>query len=518
MFEPNTLTLAHGLFLRSRRLSALVLFLSFSAVCAYRLPAQTAPADAGRSIQDQEARLGAQPGTVVLAEPSRLATPISLAAGHALLIQAPLTVAGGSIRLSGHNDVRCSAPISVDNGVDLFTADGATDLSVRGCTVKVTGHAGGYLLTATRGARITATDNHLTGMAIFNTHNTGGAASQTTDVTFTGNSTLFPPGGGPIGTYLLYVPRGPAANNRFQGTGHGIEWWGGDANEGWPGYARVINAGNLSITGNVCVNGGGSCVWGSDGVDIRVSGNSADGCGDVCFDTEGGVRTTFTHNTARNCGNGCYAAEFESQDVIIDTNTAFADEKGKAAALVLIKHPSGRGPNHINLTITNNTLTCGYVCAALYSEGEDGVTVANNTITNGGLQFINYTNNVFIRNNTLHFTLPLNGVSGINGPALANGHRSEITGNTIVAQAGATGNGSCIAQGWSDYNSTDTMLIAQNTCTGFPAGITTATGGGNPGAPHAVWQLSGNRFSGIPAAQQVVHQHSSGNEVYQNRP
>ena len=517
MAEPQTIRFSIRRTSTLRFAAILLWFAGIGALCTPYAFAQTAPADAARSIQEQEARLGAQPGTVTLAEPSRLASAITLAAGHALLIQAPLTVAGGSIRLSGHNDVHCAAPVTVENGVDLFTADGATDLSVRGCAVKVTGHAGGYLLTATRGARITATENHLTGMAIFNTHNTGGAGSQTTDVTLTGNSTLFPTGGGPIGVYLLYVLRGTAANNRFQGTGHGIEWWGGDANEGWPGYAKITAAGNLTITGNVCVNGGGSCVWGSDGVDIRVSNNSAEGCGDVCFDTEGGVRTTFTHNTAKACGNGCYAAEFESQDAVFDTNTGYADDKGKALALVLIKHPSGRGPNHINLTITNNTLTCGYVCAALYSEGEDGITFANNNITNGFLQLTNYTNNVFIRNNTLRFTLPVGAKSAIDGPSLANGHRSEITGNTFTAQAGTIGDAPCIAQGWSDYNNTDTMLIAQNTCTGFRTGIATSTGGGNPGAPHAVWEIKGNRFSGVPAGQEIVHHHSSGNEIYKSQ-
>ena len=185
---------------------------------------------------------------------------------------------------------------------------------------------------------------------------------------------------------------------------------------------------------------------------------------------------------------------------------------------MLIKHPSGRGPNHVNLSFTGNTLTCAKMCAALYSEGEDGFTFANNTITNGYLQFINYTNNVVIRANTLHFNVPIEAASAIAGPSLSGGHQSEITGNIILAQAGANGNGACIGQGWSDYNSTDQMQITGNTCSGFRTGIVTATGGGNPGAPHAVWLLQGNKFSGIPPGQQIVHVHSSGNEQYKSQP
>ena len=486
--------------------------------CATTSKAQTLLLDASQSIQKQDARLGSAPGTVVLNRPARLGANVTLGIGHGLLINAPLTIGAASIRLAGHNKVQCHAPLTVENATDLFVADGATDLSVSGCNVTVAGRSGGYLLTATRGARIAVTGNHLVKMAIFNTHNVGGAGSQTTDVTISGNSTDFPPGTGPIGIYLLYVVRGTATKNSLRGTGHGIQWWGGDANEGWHGFDAVTGAGDLTITGNVCQSAGGACVWGSDGFDIKVTGNTADTCSDVCFDTEGGVRTSFTGNAARGCANGCYAAEFESLDATFTNNTAYADAGHPGLSLVLIKHPSGRGPTHVNLTVTENTLTCGKLCLAFYSEGEDGLTLASNTITNGSIQFINYTNDVLIHGNTLRFNVPVESTAAIAGPSVANGHKSEISGNTILAGAGATGDAACITQGWSDYNSTDTMRITGNTCSGFRNGIVTATSGGNPGAPHAVWVLEGNRFPGVPAAQQIVHQHNSGNEVYTATP
>ena len=498
-----------------RRVVACSSLLGFLWVVGLAAAQATLP-DAARSIQEQETRLGSAPGVIVLREPSRLGSSVTLGAGHDLRIEAPLTIGKASIQLSGANAIRCEAPITVENGTDLFVADGVSDISVRGCDVTVKGQRGGFLVTATRSARVVATDNHLLNMAIFNTHNPGGPKNQTTDVSITGNSTEFTPGPGPalIGVYLMYVLRATVADNRFRGTGHGVEWWGGDANAGWRSAAEVSNAGNLSITGNECSNAGGACVWGSMGFDVTVSGNTAEFCGDVCFDTEGGVRNLFTGNVARSCNNGCYAAEFESEDATFSGNLAYADAQNKASALVLIKHPSGRGPNHVHLTVTGNTLTCGTICAAFYSEGEDGLVFANNTLTNAVIAFTNFTNSVYIRNNTLRFTEPLGAVAAISGPLMANGHRSEISENVTSNEAASIGDAGCIVQAWADNNGTDEMRIERNTCAGFPHGVVTETAGHNAGAPHAVWIVQGNAFSNVPDAQQLVHRHTSGNEIY----
>lgn len=501
-----------------RRLICSLGLVALSAGVVASLHAQAPLADATQLIQQADAKLGSTAGTITLNQPARLGSPVTLGAGHALHIAAPLTIGNASIHLAGHNEVRCTAPITAENGVDLLIAEGVTDVGVHGCEIKVLGRPGGYLLTATRTARATVAENRLKNMAIFNTHNVGGPDSRSTDVTIAGNSTIFTHAGAPIGIYLLYVVGGTVSGNHLEGTGHGVQWWGGDANEGWRGVAAVDSAGKLTITHNDCQNAGGACVWGSDGFDISVRDNTADLCGDVCFDTEGGVRTVFIGNTARHCANGCLAAEFESQDAVFQGNTAIADGQVPEGPLVLIKHPSGRVPNHVNLVVSGNTLQCVKLCAALYSEGEDGFTFSKNTITNGFLQFINYTNNVAILDNMLRFNVPVGAVSGISGPALFNGHHSEISGNQILAAAGANGDAACIGQGWSDYNNTDEMRITGNTCAGFRMGILTASGGGNPGAPHAVWILSGNTFTGIAPAQQIVHQHSSGNESYTSKP
>ena len=477
--------------------------------------APTALNDAARSIAEQEARLGAVPGTVVLKEPARLDAAITLSAGHGLRIEAPLHLGGSAtIRLLGGNEVRCLAPLTADKGIGLFVVDGAADVAVRDCDLAVTGAPGGALLSATRAARITATGNQLVNMAIFTTANPGYGHGETTDVTLTGNSTVFPKGGGPIGIYLMYVVRATVANNRFLGTAHGIEWWGGNADNGWRSAVEVTGAGEMSITGNQCTSAGGACVWGSMGYDIAVSGNIAEDCSDVCFDTEGGVRNLFTGNVARHCTNGCYAAEFESEDVTFSGNFAYADAKNPTTSLFLIKHPSGRPFPHERLAMTGNTLGCGTLCSALYSEGADGLLFAGNTLTNAVMSFANYSGTTAIRENSLRFTVPLGPHPAISGPTPSGGHSTDIADNLVVNEAGADPGTPCISQGWSDFNNVDEMRIVRNTCTGFPVGISTATNGGNPGAPHAVWILEGNRFSGTPEAGQLVHHLINGNEIY----
>ncbi len=482
------------------------------------LRAQDTVADAHSLIAAQQQRLGTAPGVIVLDRPAHLEGDLTLGVGQELRIAAPLSVGRATVHLQGHNAVLCQAPLTVENATDLFVADGAEDLSVRDCDVTVKGRVGGYLLTATRSARVVASDNHLVNMALFNTHNVGGPNSRTLDVSLNGNSSVFTHDAGPIGVYLLYVIRATVANNRFAGTGHGIEWWGGDGNLGWHGAEAVTEAGDLSITGNQCYSAGGACVWGSMGFNVTVSGNSADICSDVCFDTEGGVRNLFTGNVAQHCGNGCFSAQMESVDAVFSGNFAYADAKGPALALVLIKHHNGNPAPHANLTVTGNTLSCGALCTAFYSEGEGGLDLSHNTVVNGTIRFVNYTNSVQMIGNTLRFSVPLGAQAAVEGPSLAWGHTSVIQDNVLLDEAAEGANRTaCIAQSWSDDNNSDEMRIVRNTCIGFALGIVTATVGHNAGAPHATWLLEGNLFSRVPEAGQVIHHRTSGNETYTAR-
>ncbi len=460
-----------------------------------------------------EARLGTSPGTLTLDRPAHLDAPLSLGQGHSLVIDAPLRVThGASIKLLGRNNVRCEAMITTDMPTIIFVADGAAAVSVSSCNATAT-NPGGFLLSATRSSGVTLTGSNVINMGLFTTSNTGGVGSQTTDVGITGNSSTFPKGNGTYGVYLMYILQGVVANNRFYGNEHGVEWWGGDANSGWRGAAAVVNSADLSITGNVCTNIRAACIWGSMGRNVSVTGNTANGCGDVCFDTEGGVDNLFSGNTARNCGFGCYAAEFESEGTVFTGNLGSSDA---GHIMVLIKHGSGNPNSHVNLSITGNTFDCTKVaCPALYTEGEDGLFFTHNTVTNGFLQDINYHHDIHITGNTFRFTVDLGGRRAISGPALVNHHVSEISDNFVLNAVKASAPSTCIGQDYSDYNDMDEMYILRNTCIGFDAGIATNSSGGNPGAPHAVWLISGNHVS---AVQPYVHVHPSGNESYNFMP
>jgi hypothetical protein len=208
----------------------------------------------------------------------------------------------------------------------------------------------------------------------------------------------------------------------------------------------------------------------------------------------------------------------ESKDAVFTGNFAYADAKSPTAALVLIKHHNENPAPHENLTITGNTLSCGTLCMAFYSEGEAGLDLANNTMTNGVVHFANYTGTVRVRGNSFRYTVPIGAGPAISGPSVAGGNVSFIDGNTLLYAGPPDPKNVCIAQGWSDFNNVDEMQITRNTCVGFGTGVVTETAGQNPGAPRAVWLITGNQFSRTAENQQIVHRDTSGNETYVAQP
>ena len=72
-----------------------------------------------------------------------------------------------------------------------------------------------------------------------------------------------------MGLYLLHVIGARITSNRFTGTGHGVEWWGGDSADLQPVNPESLVAGKFTITGNECYRVAGACVWGSKGALIK---------------------------------------------------------------------------------------------------------------------------------------------------------------------------------------------------------------------------------------------------------
>jgi hypothetical protein len=467
--------------------------------------------DVSAWLTRQDAQLGTRHGTITLHDPGTLPHDVTLSPGHDLVLAAPLRI-NATITLRGNNHISCRAPIEAQQPRNLFQAQSVTGISITGCDVTQTGAAGGYLLAVKASAHITVERNRLLNVNLFTTQDDTG---HTTDVSIADNIVRFPANNGFIGVYLIRTLRAAVTGNTLEGLGHGVQWWGGDANGGWHGPQSVVDAGELTITGNYCRTIAGSCVWGSMGYNVNVSGNTDDGCGDVCFDVEGGVNNVFTHNQASNCGFGCYAAEFESVGTVFRNNQATTTPGHN---LVLLKHGPQNPYNHTNLRIENNVFTCPQLCVALYTEGDDGLFFSGNTVTNASITSVNYHHDFTVTGNTFLFTVDPGQSAAIAGPALFQHHTSVISHNTITDRAAVDPATVCIAQSWSDFNDTDTMTIMGNSCSGFTRGIITATGGANPGAPRAVWAISGNHVDHAAAGKAYQHVRMSGNEDYTFTP
>jgi len=465
--------------------------------------------DVSAWIAQQDSALGARPGTVVLTQAGVLSHDVRLGPGHNLRIAAPLEIGKGHLRLEGHNTVVCTAPVVVDVAEDVMLADGVSDLSVTGCEVRMKATGAGYLVSATRAARVTMRGNRLLDMGLFETQNHM-PRSETTDVTIEGNSVRFDRTPLAVGVLLEGVLGATITDNEFVQAINGVQWWGGDAHGGWRGPDSARGAGNFLMRGNHCTGTRDSCIWGSMGTNIVVDGNQDDGCGDVCFDVEGGTDVVFTHNAANHCGNGCYAAEFESEGAVFRSNQA-SGEAGHV--LVLIKHSPLNPYPHRNVWIDDNDLTCAQLCVGLYTQGDEGLRFTGNRLTNATVQAAVYHRDFAVLRNTFRFTVALGEQPAIAGPVLWRGSLSEIADNVVVAETPQPG-AVCIAQSWLDWRYSDTMRILRNRCTGLATGIVTATGGAGLWGARAEWVVAGNQVQGAAAGRSYLHARIAGREHY----
>ena len=465
--------------------------------------------DLGSQVRAADAALGTRAGVIRVATAGVLATPLTLGAGHALLIEAPVELRA-TVTLAGGNLIACagaSATITVAGGVTPIVARTRGN-TVRDCTVRA---QGGYLVDGAGSDGLQVLHNDVHEMGLVDTSRGPGAA--TTSFKIDGNASRFAKtvNGNAAGVYLFFAQNGTVTNNTFEGNTHGAEWWGGNSNGEWAGAEKVTRTTNLTFTGNNCHAIFQSCIWGSMGAHIAVTGNTADGCGDVCFDTEGGVDTVFASNVATGCGFACYAVFFESLNVSFTGNTGFGDPWG---GMAVVKHPSGYGPTHRNVIWSGNIFTClPKLCQAFYSEGQSGpVLFENNQVVDGVVAGVNYTGSTSFRGNHFLFTQTIGKGVALAPNAMVGGARIQVSDNWVESEV-AQPEGTCLAFSWSDYNSTDTHFVERNHCAGFGVDLVAETAGRNPGV-RALWVIRGNYFgSGV-----VRHVQTTGNEVYSFGP
>ncbi len=492
--QPDTLASTSDR-LRQPAVALCLLLLLLAPAAALASP----PGDLSAWLTAEDARLGASSGTIVIDHPGRVDAPLTLGPGHNLSITAPLDWAA-TIRLAGNNAIDCKPSAAITAHLPAYTlpqptgmlllAQGVAQVRVSGC--QVTSDAASVLLAGYPVSDLTLAGNSLTNLMLLGVNGAPNSSQRLTLAKNVLTSTK------PVATYAgiqLNNAKGvTVSGNSFTNLLHGAMWWGG--NSGAPGASlqQVTTTGALSFINNQCKHIGGSCVWGSMGYDVLMRGNSADGCGDICFDTEGGLRTQIVDNTALNCQNGCAGVFFFTDQTVIAGNHFRAQAPG--GGLIFIKNASQNPVAHDHMSIKKNELTCmPEICHAVYQEAAGGIDFVSNEVTNGVWLPLGYARSVSVQKNHLVYSKPLTGVA-LGMPAVIGGTSLEVTGNRIESNVAQPAGSVCIATSWSDFNATDSHLIAGNTCAGtspFPVGLSVVSSGQNPGVA-GVWILSANHL------------------------
>ena len=457
-------------------------------------------------IAAADAQLGSSPGVITVNSPGAIASPFTVGANHALVINAPITLAA-KVNLGSGVTVACqgAGSITVTNGTTYpFEEAGTSTVSIRNCPVH--GPAG-YLLHVTGTAsHISLVGDRVDGMGLFHSadaNNTNGV----TDLLIADNTDTYTTtsGSNSAGVYGFWVVGARIHGNSFSHTFHGVQWWGGDASSF--NLATGL-ASDWEVTGNTCDHVFQACIWGSMGSDITVAGNNSDTNGDVAFDSEGGVRVNFTGNSAKVCGSGCGAWFFAQQDLSF-TGSVF-EATGSDGFLGKNASVNPGKQNRVNLL--SNTITCATLCNAALLDAVSQLHIEANQITNGIIVPTSYTAlEASISGNKLDFLVPLpsNGTA-IAVPAPLNGATLVIDNNVVrteVAQpSGTTG----ILATNVDYNSPNYGFLTRNKISGFATGILTQSNGGNGGVP-MFWNVERNTINATTA---IAHTATNTNETY----
>ena len=497
----NTCHTHHHTWLRALLLS-LRRSLVLGPVLLLNASASASPAgDLSAWLKTQDAALGARSGTIVVDRPGRIEAPVTLTANHSLELRAALDWAA-PVRLTHGNTVQCTgaAPITahlpayepVQHTGTLLRTEGGDHIRVLGCAI--TSDLPSLLLGGYPVSDLQMTGNILTGLMLLAVT---GPTTPSERLTLAKNVlTSAKPGSTYTGIQLNSAKNVTVSANSFTNLLHGAMWWGGDAGAASSSVAQLTTTGEMTFTGNVCKNIGGACIWGSMGYDIVMRGNSADGCGDVCFDAEGGLRTEIVDNKALNCNNGCAAVFFFTDQTTIAGNHFHAQAPG--GGLIFIKNSSQDPSRHDHMLIQNNDLRCEPgPCRAVFQEAAGGVRFVGNEVVDGVWLPVGYARSVVIANNHFVYNKALTGVPvALAAPGMLGGTALEVVGNQIESNAPQPPGSVCISSSWTDFNASDTYLVAGNTCAGtspFSIGLTIVSDGKNPGLA-GVWIVSANQF------------------------
>lgn len=293
---------------------------------------------------------------------------------------------------------------------------------------------------------------------------------------------------------LWYTIGGEVHDNRIDGYGYGIQWWGGDANpvDGNGALANERKCGKFSITGNLVERihdalGGGGGIWGSMGFGITVGDNVVDDCGDVGIDFEGCIDCTASGNVVSNAVNGNLTSFFYNRSVRFTGNTCSHNVTGRIMARVQNNYPTS---DNKDISIDTNTFYCPTgVISRIALETSQRSILRNNTCTNVYISGeVNNVRNSTIKDNDLLFDTALGTDPGRSAQAdaihVGRNHLGAlvvITGNTIESLVAQPATANAISS-YQDDSTRDVLeFIDDNICRGWTTPIATVWNGANAG-------------------------------------
>ena len=284
------------------------------------------------------------------------------------------------------------------------------------------------------------------------------------------------------GIFMQYTLRFAVTNCSVQNSGHGIHWWGGDANTGVDGaLANPRKCFNGSITNCVVQNIHGGGIWGSMGQWITVSGNTVNTCQDVGIDFEGCFDCTATGNTVTACPNGGLTNFFYTQNLVFSGNTVSQSNGAPAYRC----YNDTQNTNNKSVLLTGNTFRgVGVFTSADFINGpiENASFIGNNfynctlSCAFNNMKIINVVGNTFV------YDIVASGITAFVsvGNASTNANISikdnQIT-SLVTHPAGSAG----IFVSVNDFNTDTTVNITSNTISGFPIDISIDNIGTNAG-------------------------------------
>lgn len=285
------------------------------------------------------------------------------------------------------------------------------------------------------------------------------------------------------GVFMQYTLRFAVTNCTVQNSGHGVHWWGGDANtsaDGALANARKCFNGSITNCDIYNVNGGG--IWGSMGQWITVSGNTVNTCQDVGIDFEGCFDCTATGNTVTACPNGGLTNFFYTQNLVFSGNTVSQSNAAPAYRC----YNDTQNTNNKSVLLTGNTFRgVGVFTSADFINGpiENASFIGNNfynctlSCAYNNMKIINVVGNTFV------YDIVASGITAFIsvGSATTNANIS-IKDNQVISLVTHPAGSAGIFVSVSDFNTSTTVNITSNTISGFPIDISIDNVGTNASA------------------------------------